>query len=29
MAPLTAKLVTIPCVVAAQFLANRYWSFRS
>lgn len=29
MAPLTAKLVTVPCVVAAQFLANRYWSFRS
>ncbi len=29
MAELTAKLVSVPCVVAAQYLANRYWSFRT
>ena len=29
LAELTAKLVTVPCVVAAQYLANRYWSFRT
>ena len=29
VAELTAKLVSVPCVVAAQYLANRYWSFRA
>ena len=29
MSPLPAKLVSIPCVVAAQFLANKHWSFRT
>lgn len=28
-APLTAKLVSLPCVLAAQFLANKYWSFKA
>jgi putative flippase GtrA len=28
MTPLPAKLVSIPCVVASQFLANKYWTFR-
>ena len=29
LSPLPAKLVSIPCVVAAQFLANKHWSFRA
>lgn len=29
VAELSAKLVTVPCVVGAQYLANRYWSFRT
>jgi putative flippase GtrA len=29
MGELPAKLVSVPCVVAAQYVANRYWSFRS
>ena len=29
LSELTGKLVSVPCVVAAQYLANRYWSFRS
>ena len=29
MAELTAKLVSVPCVVAAQYAANRSWSFRA
>lgn len=27
--PLPAKLVSLPCVLAAQFLANKHWSFRA
>ena len=29
MAEVTAKLVSVPCVVVAQYVANRYWSFRT
>jgi putative flippase GtrA len=29
MAEVAAKLVTVPCVAGAQYLANRYWSFRA
>jgi putative flippase GtrA len=29
LAELTAKLISVPCVVAAQYVANRYWSFRA
>ena len=28
VASLPAKLVSLPCVLAAQFLANKYWTFR-
>ena len=29
VAPLTAKLVSLPCVLVAQFLANKHWSFKA
>ena len=29
MASLPAKLLSLPCVLAAQFLANKYWTFRA
>lgn len=29
LGPLPAKLVSIPCVVIAQFFANKHWSFRA
>ena len=29
LSPLAAKAISIPCVVAAQFLANKHWSFAS
>jgi putative flippase GtrA len=25
---LPAKLVSLPCVLASQFLANKHWTFR-
>jgi putative flippase GtrA len=28
MTQLPAKLVSLPCVLASQFLANKYWTFR-
>jgi dolichol-phosphate mannosyltransferase len=28
MSPLPAKLVSLPCVLVSQFLANKYWVFR-
>ncbi len=28
LAPIVAKLASLPCVLVAQFLANKYWSFR-
>jgi putative flippase GtrA len=28
MAPLPAKLLSLPLVLASQFLANKYWTFR-
>lgn len=28
LGPLAAKLISLPCVLVAQFLANKYWSFR-
>ena len=28
MSPLPAKLVSLPCVLISQFLANKYWAFR-
>jgi dolichol-phosphate mannosyltransferase len=28
LAALPAKLVSLPCVVVSQFVANKYWSFR-
>jgi putative flippase GtrA len=28
LSPLAAKLVSVPVVVAAQFVANKHWSFR-
>jgi putative flippase GtrA len=28
MASLPAKLVSLPCVLASQFLANKHWTFR-
>lgn len=28
MAPLPAKLVSLPCVLVSQFLANKHWAFR-
>lgn len=28
LAPLSAKLLSLPCVLVAQFIANKYWSFR-
>ncbi len=27
--PLAAKVISVPCVVAGQFLANKHWSFAS
>jgi putative flippase GtrA len=27
--PLLAKAISVPCVVAGQFLANKHWSFAS
>jgi putative flippase GtrA len=29
LGPLPAKLVSIPCVVVAQFFANKHWTFRA
>jgi dolichol-phosphate mannosyltransferase len=29
MAPLPAKLVSLPCVLVSQFLANKHWAFRN
>jgi len=29
MDPLPAKAVSLPCVLLAQFLANKHWTFRS
>ena len=29
LSPLVAKVVSVPCVVAGQFLANKHWSFRT
>jgi len=28
MSSLPAKLVSLPCVLVSQFLANKYWTFR-
>jgi putative flippase GtrA len=28
MSPLPAKLVSLPCVLVSQFLANKHWAFR-
>jgi putative flippase GtrA len=28
MAPLPAKLASLPCVLVSQFAANKYWTFR-
>jgi putative flippase GtrA len=28
MSPLPAKLVSLPCVLVSQFMANKHWAFR-
>lgn len=28
LSPMPAKLISLPCVLAAQFLANKHWSFK-
>lgn len=29
LSPVPAKLLSLPCVLVAQFLANKYWTFRA